>query len=121
MPPTLSEHDRLVTLAAGRMQAQGMTNIKAAHIDAFERPAQIGSYIPDVTAFAQGKPYIAECESRDGLAQAHTAEQWRTFYKQAVYADGYFIAVVAKADEAEANALLQSITEAVQNTFVWTF
>lgn len=103
------------------MQAQGMTNIKAAHIVAFVQPDQIGGYIPDVTAFARGRLCIAECESGDGLAQAHTAAQWRAFYNQAIWADGYFIAVVAKADEAKAHDLLQSITGAVQNTFVWTF
>lgn len=121
MPLALSEHDYLVRRTVAEMERQNLTGIKAAHIEGYAQPEQIGNYIPDVIAFAQGKPCIAECESRDGLAQTHTAEQWRTFYRQAVYADGYFIAVVAKADEAEANALLQLITEAVQNAQVWTF
>lgn len=121
MPQTLSVHDSLVTLTARAMQDGGMTGIKAAHIDTYVQPDQIGDYIPDVTGSLRGMFCIAECESRDGLVLAHTLAQWRTFCNHAVRVVGYFIAVVAKADEAEARALLQSVAGNAQNAQVWTF
>ncbi len=121
MPPTLSVHDSLVTLTARAMQQNSMSDIKAAHIAGYAQPDQLGNYIPDVTGSWRGMLCIAECESRAGLAQAHTEAQWRTFYNHAAHVRGYFIAVVAKADETEAQALLQSIAGSAQNAQVWTF
>lgn len=103
------------------MQQNSMSDIKAAHIAGHAQPDQLGNYIPDVTGSLRGMLCIAECESRDGLALAHTAAQWRTFYNHAVRVGGYFIAVVAKADETEARALLQSVAGNAQNAQVWTF
>jgi len=121
MPQTSPEHNRLIVSTIGAMQQNGMSDIKAAHIAGYAQPDHLGNYIPDVTGSWRGMLCIAECESRDGLAQAHTAAQWRTFYNHAVCVGGYFIAVVAKADEAEARDLLQSIAANAQNAQVWTF
>ena len=98
-----------------------MTNILASRLPNMAQPQQIGGYIPDATAFPGTTFYVVECESRDGLSQQHTQDQWRTFFNYATRVGGYFVAGVAVADKATAQALMRSIAGNAQNVLVWTF
>ncbi len=113
-------HDTLVELAANTLQSQGCTHICASHISRFPACSQISSHIPDVTAFSGSTLVIVEVESREGLAQAHTAEQWETFHSHASRVGGHFIAVVNKMDELAARALLTQVCGNAANVQVWT-
>lgn len=117
----LHEHHKLVELAADHMIALGYTRVRASHLDRFTACDQIGSYIPDVTAFSGSAFVVAEAESRDGLALAHTEAQWKTFHNQANNAGGFFVAVVNKSDVLAANALLKQVCGSAANVDVWTF
>lgn len=110
-----------MALAADCMAAQGYTRVRASHTDRFAACDQIGDYIPDVTAFSGSISVVAEAESRDGLALAHTEAQWKTFHKHTNQVGGCFIAVVNKSDEAAARALLTRVCGSADNALVWTF
>lgn len=119
--PPSHAHDKLVELTANHMVSQGCTHVRASHIARFAACDQIGDYIPDVTAFVGDVFVVAEAESRDGLAQAHTEAQWKTFHSYASRYGGRFVAVVNKSDEASARALLTRVCGNAANTRVWTF
>lgn len=114
-------HDRLVELTAKHMVSQGFTSIRASHIARFTACDQIGDYIPDATAFVGGVFVVAEAESHDGLVQAHTEAQWKTFHSYASRYGGRFVAVVNKSDEAAARTLLVQVCGNSANARVWTF
>lgn len=119
--PTLPHTPQLVAASAARLHQTGRTNIKADHLPNFVRPDQIGNYIPDVTGNHPDGFVIIEAESREGLAQTHTADQWRTFHNHAKRVGGYFIASVNLADEAAAKKLLVEVCGNSSNALVWTF
>lgn len=114
-------HTNLVSRTVAEMSRQGMTNIRASHISGYAQPEPIGSFIPDAVAFFRGRVCVAECESADGLAQAHTANQWRAFHRYAVEQGGLFIAVVAATDVAAARQLLQRTVGTGPTVLLWTF
>lgn len=118
---TSLDHDKLVALTAARLVDQSYSRVRASHIARFTACEQIGDYIPDVTGFNGSTLVIVEAESRDGLAQTHTSEQWAAFYRHANRVGGYFIAVVNKSDEVTARALLVQVCGNVANVQVWTF
>ncbi len=115
------DHERLIRSAINQIQRDGATQIKADHIPSFAKPAVIGGFVPDVTACYGSNMAIIEAESREGLTAQHTADQWRAFYREATRVHGYFIAVVAKADEAAASALLRKVCNSAQNIRLWAF
>ncbi len=119
--PSSQAHDSLVEMTANHMVAQSYTRVRASHTDRFAACDQIGDYVPDVTAFYSNAFVVAEAESRDGLAQAHTEAQWRTFHSHVSRTGGHFIAVVSKADEAAARALLARVCGSASNVRLWTF
>ncbi len=114
-------HDHLIELTADRMVSQGYTRVRASHIVRFTACDRIGDYIPDVTAFSGNTFAVVEAESNDGLGQAHTEAQWKTFHKHANHVGGHFIAVVNKANETAARALLAQVCGPASNAQVWTF
>lgn len=103
---TSLDHDKLVEMTATRLVDLGYSRVRASHIARFSSCEQIGDYIPDVTAFNGSTLFIVEAESREGLAQTHTSEQWKAFHSHANRVGGHFIAVVNKSDEIAAHALL---------------
>ncbi len=119
--PISHDHDKLVALTAACLINKGYTRVRACHVARFTACDQIGDYIPDVTAFNGNILVIVEAESRDGLAQAHTAAQWKTFHSHASRVGGYFIVVVNKSDEITARALLTQVRGSATNAQVWTF
>lgn len=114
-------HDRLVEMMADGLVSQGYTRVRASHPNRFNACDQISDYIPDVTAFFGSTFVVVEAESSDGLGEAHTEAQWRTFHKHANQVGGHFVAVVNKSDEAEARALLTRVCGNAANVRVWTF
>ena len=115
------DHDNLVEMTTAHMVSQGFTRIRSCHSDRYTGCAQIGDYIPDTTALSGAAPVIVEAESREGLAEAHTEAQWKTFHSHANHVGGWFIAVVNKSDEAAAKVLLNRVCGSAANTRVWTF
>ncbi len=121
MPSNSSpEHNRLISATVAAMIRQQMTDIRADHISGYVQPSAIGSYIPDVTAIFKGAVCVAECETREGLAQTHTADQWRTFHQYAKRNNGWFIAVVATTDKAAGQALLTQVCGNSENAILWS-
>ncbi len=114
-------HDRLVEMTAERLASHGCAHVRASHPNRFRACDQIGDYIPDVTAFSGSTLVVVEAESSDGLGETHTEEQWRTFHNHASRVGDYFIAVVNKADEATARALLTRVCGNAANARLWTF
>lgn len=119
--PTRHDHDYLVALTAAKMRSNGMTHIKASHIANFSQCSQIGDYIPDATAFIGNAIVIAEAESQEGLAAAHTTDQWEAFHANSTRYGGHFIAVVNKADETTARTLLIQVCGGAANAILWVF
>lgn len=115
------DHDQLVAATVREMRRQGMAHVRASHIPTIMPPEPIGGYIPDTTAYYGGLFCVAEAESAHGLTQQHTASQWNAFFSYASRVNGYFIAVVARADKPAAEALLRQICGNASNAFVWTF
>jgi O-methyltransferase involved in polyketide biosynthesis len=108
-------HDQLVVATIAEMKRQGMTRICADHLPGYVQPDQIGVFIPDVTALTGNAMVIAEAESREGLAAAHTQAQWKAFHSHANRVGGHFIAVVNRADQAAAQTLLNQICGGAAN------
>ena len=115
------EHNRLIQSTVAEMKRQGMSAIRASHIPGFTQPDIIGGYIPDATAQHGTSLCIAEAETADGLADTHTVDQWTAFFNYAVKVGGYFIAVVAKADEVKARILLRQVAKDSPRAILWTF
>ncbi len=114
------DHEMPVELTANHMVRQGYTRVRASHTNRFTACDQIGEYIPDVTAFYGNAGVVAEAESRDGLVQAHTEAQWKTFYGHVNRVGGHFIAVVNKSDEVAARSLLTRVCGSASNVRLWT-
>lgn len=114
-------HNTLVALIAALMRNKGMTRIKASHVINFDRCDEINGFIPDATAFTGNAFVIVEAESQEGLAEPHTARQWKTFHACANQAGGHFIAVVKNADEAAARNLLTQVCGNAGNAHLWVF
>ncbi len=115
------DHDKLVEMTASRMVNQGFTRVRSCHGDRYMACDQIGDYIPDTTALSGIAPVIAEAESREGLTEAHTEAQWKTFHSHANRVGGWFVAVVNKSDEAAAKVLLNRVCGIATNVQLWTF
>ncbi len=114
-------HDTLVTRTVAEMKRQGMTNIHADHIAGYPKPEQIGKFIPDTMGAHSRSTVITEAESQEGLALAHTAEQFQTFHREATRIGGWFVVAVNSADETTARTLVRRVCGEAKNAFVWTF
>ena len=72
------EHDNMVKRVADHLRNQG--HKVSADILGYERPAQIGAHIPDVSSVdSTGTRHIVEVETCETINIQHTADQWRTF------------------------------------------
>jgi len=103
------------------MKRKGMAQIKASHISGYAQPGLVGKYIPDATGQFNGGLYVVECESTAGLSEQHTLDQWTAFFRYAEANYGRFIAVVGKANEADAQKLLKQVTGTSNRAELWTF
>lgn len=114
-------HDTLIEMTAARLVDLSYSRVRASHIARFNACEQIGSYIPDVTAFHGSTLVVMEAESHEGLTQAHTEAQWKTFHAHASRVGGFFVAVVNKADEHAARTLLTQVCGTASNAHLWVF
>ena len=73
-------HEQLIRALVKEYEGQGY-QVQADHIaHPNGRPPEIGGHIPDVAAYRNGSlEMIAEAETCDTLADAHTLAQWRAF------------------------------------------
>jgi hypothetical protein len=101
------------------MKRLGVTEIRADHVDGYDRPLQIGSHIPDVTGVFGQRSWVVECETVESVADPHTSEQWASFAQHSRRTGSVFAVAVPHAARADAVRLLGSVGGNAGN--VWSF
>jgi len=119
-----SAHDQLMGKVVGFMRQHAFVDIRADHafgISGISSPDTVGSYRPDATGLYQGRFYIIEAESSEGLLAAHTEGQLKAFLAEARRRNGWLVVAVSKDDKAAATSLLRHIGATPQDTALWEF
>ncbi len=113
---------RLTELITTLMVDQRFAHIKTSQVPCFAPCDQIGSFVPDVTGYAEGTFIIAttasELDLSLGTAWLH---QWTVFHKYATHVGGHFLVAVNKADECTARSVLEQVCSDAPNVHVWSF
>jgi Holliday junction resolvase len=113
-PAAQSKHDHMVTSLVKMLIRNGYSEIRSAHLGAFEDPGRMPGrdgkfYTSDVIARSNGVEYVFEVETKETISLDYTKEQFKAFFDYAKKNNGVFSVIVPNDVEQKAGIILQEL------------